>query len=137
MPRLSATDRRSARSAVTSIISAESSRSADGAPEGDGEVVGGPAESEFIQDDVDTVHAPQGVWRRALHHKKRRCIMKTILITAALGAVIVAPAPAQQPPQSQTRQGWDSRVHLYAPDHYVPQHGNSNTNPDFQLTRER
>jgi hypothetical protein len=49
--------------------------------------------------------------------------------------VLIAPAMAQQPPQ--TRQGWDSRVHVYAPDHYVPQHGNSNTNPDFQLTRER
>jgi hypothetical protein len=63
--------------------------------------------------------------------------MKIILITVALAAVLVAPALAQQPPQSQPRQGWDSRVHVYAPDHYVPQHGNSNTNPDFQLTRER
>ena len=33
--------------------------------------------------------------------------MKIFLITAALGAVLVAPALAQQPPQSQTRQGWD------------------------------
>jgi hypothetical protein len=61
--------------------------------------------------------------------------MKIILITAALGAVLVAPALAQQRPQ--TPQGWDSRVRVYAPDHYVPQRGNSNTNPDFQLTRER
>jgi opacity protein-like surface antigen len=63
--------------------------------------------------------------------------MKTFLITAALGAVLVAPAFAQQAPQTQSRQGWNSRVHVYAPDYYVQQHGNSNTNPDFQLTRER
>ena len=63
--------------------------------------------------------------------------MKTFLITAALGAVLVGPALAQQPPQTQTRQGWGSKVHVYAPDYYAPQRGNSNTNPDFQLTRER
>jgi hypothetical protein len=63
--------------------------------------------------------------------------MKIIVITAALGAVLIAPAMAQQPPQTQTRQGWGSRVRVYAPDYYVQQRGNSNTNSDFQLTRER
>jgi hypothetical protein len=69
--------------------------------------------------------------------EKRRSTVKTIVIVAALGAALVAPVLAQQPPQSQTRQGWGSRVHVYAPDQYVPQRGNSYTNPDFQLTRER
>jgi hypothetical protein len=63
--------------------------------------------------------------------------MKAILITVALGTLLITPATAQQAPQSQTRQGWNSRVHVYAPDHYAPQQGNSNTNSDFQLTRER
>jgi hypothetical protein len=63
--------------------------------------------------------------------------MKAIFITIALGAVLVAPAFAQQAPQSQTHQGWNSRVHVYAPDYYVQHNGNSNTNPDFQLARER
>ena len=64
--------------------------------------------------------------------------MKTLLITAALGAVLVAPALAQQAPQTQTRQGWGSKVHVYAAEYYVQHHGNSNANPDFQLGgRER
>jgi hypothetical protein len=64
--------------------------------------------------------------------------MKIILITIALGAVLVAPAFAQQAPQTQTRQGWGSRVHVYAPEYYEQHHGNSNTDPDFQLGgRER
>jgi hypothetical protein len=63
--------------------------------------------------------------------------MKAILITVAFSALLIAPAMAQQPPQTQTRQGWNSRVHVYAPDYYARQQGNSNTNPDFQLTRER
>ena len=64
--------------------------------------------------------------------------MKVFLITLALGAVLVAPAFAQQAPQTQTRQGWGSRVHVYAPDYYEQHRGNSNTNPDFQLGgRER
>jgi hypothetical protein len=72
--------------------------------------------------------------------EKRRSVMKIILITIALGAVLVAPAFAQQAPQTQTqtRQGWGSRVHVYAPEYYEQHHGNSNTNPDFQLGgRER
>jgi hypothetical protein len=69
--------------------------------------------------------------------EKRRSIVKTILIAVAFGAVLIAPALAQQAPQTQSRQGWGSRVHVYAPEHYVQQHGNSNTNSDFQLTRER
>jgi hypothetical protein len=67
--------------------------------------------------------------------------MKFIVITAVLGAVLVAPAmaqQAQQAPQTQTRPGWGSRVHVYAPEYYVEHHGNSNANPDFQLGgRER
>ena len=45
--------------------------------------------------------------------------MKIILITIALGAVLVAPALAQQAPQTQTqtRQGWGSKVHVYAPEY--------------------
>jgi hypothetical protein len=64
--------------------------------------------------------------------------MKFIVITAVLGAVLIAPAMAQQAQQTQTRPGWGSRVHIYAPDYYVEHHGNSNANPDFQLGgRER
>jgi opacity protein-like surface antigen len=63
--------------------------------------------------------------------------MKTILITTALGVALIAPALAQQAPQSQTRQGWASRQHVYAAEYYARQTGNSNTNPDFQLVRER
>jgi|HubBroStandDraft_2_1064218.scaffolds.fasta_scaffold1061776_1 hypothetical protein len=67
--------------------------------------------------------------------------MKFIVITAVLGAALIAPAMgAQQAPQTQTqtRQGWGSRVHMYAPEYYQRQHGNSNTDPDFQLGgRER
>jgi hypothetical protein len=66
--------------------------------------------------------------------------MKVILITIALGAVLVAPAIAQQAPQTQTqtRHGWGSRVHVYAPEYYEQHRGNSNNNPDFQLGgRER
>jgi hypothetical protein len=61
--------------------------------------------------------------------------MKVILITIALGAILVAPALAQQALQTQTRQGWGSRVHVYAPEYYERHDGNSNTNPDFQLGR--
>jgi hypothetical protein len=67
--------------------------------------------------------------------------MKFIVITVVLGAALIAPAMgAQQAPQTQTqtRQGWGSRVHMYAPEYYQRQHGNSNTDPDFQLGgRER
>ena len=57
--------------------------------------------------------------------------MKIILVSVALGAVLIAPAVAQQAPQ--TRQGADSRVRVYAPDYYVQHHGNNNVNPDYQL----
>jgi opacity protein-like surface antigen len=63
--------------------------------------------------------------------------MKAFLITAALGAALIAPAMAQQAPQSQTRQGWAARQHVYAAEYYARQNGNSNPNPDFQLVRER
>jgi hypothetical protein len=63
--------------------------------------------------------------------------VKTILIAAAFGAVLIAPALAQAS-QAQSRQGWGSKVHVYAADYYVQHHGNSNANPDFQLGgRER
>ena len=58
--------------------------------------------------------------------------MKTFLITAALGAALIAPAMAQQPPQSQTRQGWGARVHVYAPDDYARQQGNSSSRSNAQ-----
>jgi hypothetical protein len=67
--------------------------------------------------------------------------MKFIVITAVLGAVLVAPVmaqQAQQAPQTQTRPAWGAWVHVYAPEYYVEHHGNSNANPDFQLGgRER
>jgi opacity protein-like surface antigen len=67
--------------------------------------------------------------------------MKFIVITAVLGAGLIAPAmaqQAQQAPQTQSRQGWGSKVHVYAAEYYVQHHGNSNANPDFQLGgRER
>jgi hypothetical protein len=95
----------------------------------------------FIQGDAEKSHAQLTGCRDASSERvaseKRRSIMKAILITIALSAVLVAPALAQQAPQTQTRQGWGSKVHVYAPDYYAQQRGNSNTNPDFQLTRER
>jgi hypothetical protein len=63
--------------------------------------------------------------------------MKIILVVAVLGTVLIAPAMAQQALQTQARQGWASRVRVYAPDYYVQHQGNSNTNPDFQLTHDR
>ncbi len=62
--------------------------------------------------------------------------MKTFLMTAALGATLIAPAMAGGP-EFQTRQGWAGRQHVYAAKYYARQTGNSNTNPDFQLVRER
>ena len=56
--------------------------------------------------------------------------MKTFLITAALGAALLAPAMAQQAPQSQIRQGWAARQHVYAAEYYARQNGNSNTNKE-------
>jgi opacity protein-like surface antigen len=62
--------------------------------------------------------------------------MKKVLVVAALGTVLAAPASAQQAPSprrdAQALQ-WSSRVHVYAPDFYQPQYGNQNANPDFQL----
>jgi opacity protein-like surface antigen len=63
--------------------------------------------------------------------------MKTFLITASLGAALIAPAMAEQVPQSQIRQDWAARQHVYAAAYYARQTGNSNTNSDFQLVRER
>jgi hypothetical protein len=48
--------------------------------------------------------------------------MKAILMVAALGAVLMPPAVAQQVPQMQTRQGWGSGVQVYASDYYEPVH---------------
>ena len=63
---------------------------------------------------------------------------KRLLVIAALGTLLAAPAFAQQAPNARRdaqapRLDWSSRVHVYAPDYYVPQYGNPNTNPDFQL----
>ena len=63
---------------------------------------------------------------------------KKLLVIAALGTLLAAPAFAQQAPNARRdaqapRLDWSSRVHVYAPDYYVPQYGNPNTNPDFQL----
>jgi hypothetical protein len=63
--------------------------------------------------------------------------MKAFLITAALGATFIAPAMAAGPAESQTHQGWAARQHVYAAEYYARQTGNSNTNSDFQLVRER
>jgi hypothetical protein len=98
--------------------------------------------NQFIQGRAETLHPSPKVLRRIARRRrileKRSSVMKIILITIALGAVLVAPAFAQQAPQTQTRQGWGSRVHVYAPEYYEQHHGNSNTNPDFQLGgRER
>jgi hypothetical protein len=98
--------------------------------------------NQFIRGNVEKLHPPLKVLRRFTKRRripeKRSSVMKIILITIALGAVLVAPAFAQQAPQTQTRQGWGSKVHVYAPEYYEQHHGNSNTNPDFQLGgRER
>jgi hypothetical protein len=61
---------------------------------------------------------------------------KKLLVIAALGIVLAAPAFAQQVPRRDAqapRHDWSSRVHVYAPEYYVPHYGNQNTNPDFQL----
>ena len=39
-------------------------------------------------------------------------------------------------PERVSQQGWSSRVHVYAANHYAPyydSYGNNNLNPDFQL----
>jgi hypothetical protein len=65
---------------------------------------------------------------------------KKLLVIAALGIVLAAPAFAQQAPRRDVhapRQDWSSRVHVYAPDDYTVWHGNQNSNPDFQLGYSR
>jgi hypothetical protein len=54
--------------------------------------------------------------------------MKVIFATAALGAVLVAPALAQQSTQSQTRQGSGSRADYYEPVNIEPQMVGCNSN---------
>jgi hypothetical protein len=65
--------------------------------------------------------------------------MKTLLALVAVGALITAPALAQSAPKADAaHQGWSSRVHVYAPNYYVPwydSNGNGNMNPDRQLAR--
>jgi hypothetical protein len=67
--------------------------------------------------------------------------MKILLATVALGAVFTVPAVAQAPNTRQdaqtSGQGWSSRVHVYAADHYTVWHGNQNANPDLQLGYSR
>ncbi len=63
--------------------------------------------------------------------------LKKVLVVAALGTVLAAPAFAQQVPSARRdaqAPQWSSRVHVYAPDFYQPQYGNQNANPDFQLS---
>jgi hypothetical protein len=65
--------------------------------------------------------------------------LNKLLVVAALGTVLAAPAFAQQAPNARRdaqtpRQDWSSRVHVYAPDYYQPQYGNQSANPDFQLS---
>jgi opacity protein-like surface antigen len=65
--------------------------------------------------------------------------MKKLLAIVALGAVLASPAFAQAPNtrNESARADWSSRVHVYAPDHYGRSHGNTNTNPDYQLGGDR
>ena len=67
--------------------------------------------------------------------------MKKVLVVAALGTVLAAPAFAQQAPNArrdvQRHREWSSRVHVYAPEYYQPQYGNQNADPDFQLSGTR
>jgi Ni/Co efflux regulator RcnB len=69
--------------------------------------------------------------------------MKSLLSFLIVGAVVAAPAFAHAASaftdsKRVPQQGWSSRVHVYAPNHYVPwydSYGNDNINPDFQLVR--
>jgi hypothetical protein len=61
--------------------------------------------------------------------------MTRILALAALGTFLAAPAFAQQAPD--TRENWGSRVHVYAPDYYTPQHESRSVNPDYRLDSRR
>ena len=61
--------------------------------------------------------------------------MIRVLAIAALGTFLAAPAFAQQAPDS--RETWGSRVHVYAPDYYVPHRESRPTNPDYQLGSSR
>jgi hypothetical protein len=73
------------------------------------------------------------LWRTVMGHS-----MKKLLVIVALTTALVAPAFAQQAPNTRqdaqtSRQQWSSRVHVYAPDYYESWHRNQNANPDFQL----
>jgi hypothetical protein len=66
--------------------------------------------------------------------------MKTLLVLVTLGAAIAAPTFAQAASADSyaraSNQGWSSRVHVYAPNHYAPwydSYGNANMNPDREL----
>jgi hypothetical protein len=67
--------------------------------------------------------------------------VKTLLSFLIVGALIAAPASAQAASantdsERAPQQGWPSRVHVYAPNHYVPWYDSyGNVNPDFQLAR--
>jgi hypothetical protein len=68
--------------------------------------------------------------------------MKTLLVLVTLGAAIAAPTFAQAASADSyaraSNQGWSSRVHVYAPNHYAPwydSYGNGNMNPDRELAR--
>jgi len=59
--------------------------------------------------------------------------MERIFAIAAVGAFLASPAFAQQTPNAR-EQDWASRVHVYAPDYYVPEHQSRIPNPDYQFT---
>jgi hypothetical protein len=67
--------------------------------------------------------------------------MKKVLVVAALGTVLAAPAFAQQANARSDAQvphrEWSSRVHVYAPEYYQRQYGNQNADSDFQLSGTR
>jgi hypothetical protein len=66
--------------------------------------------------------------------------MKKVLVVAALGTVLAAPAFAQQAPNARRdvqHREWSPRVHVYAPEYYQPQYGNQSADPDFQLSGTR
>jgi hypothetical protein len=62
--------------------------------------------------------------------------MKTFLSVVALCSVVALPAFAQSSHSTARDAQWSSRVHVYAPNYYVPQ-GTKAINPDFQLGADR
>jgi hypothetical protein len=64
--------------------------------------------------------------------------MKQFLAIIAFGAVLAAPAFAQQAPNvRQDAQALHARVHVYAAEYYEPRHEGQILNPDRQLGSNR